>query len=367
MIGGVPLKERKLLWFSVIICIVVILAVLPVIGGCTQPSPAPKPTTPTTPTPTPKPQPIVLKAVSFLPVPHPTTEALKMLIDKVNKKAKGDLVIDLLGGPEVVPPLDLPGAVKKGSIHLALCPAEFCIGLAPGIERLHYTEVTEAEERTNGAYALKVELFGKGGLFYLGLGQARPQPHGYFRFHLNKQIARPQDIAGLKIGKGTVALTFLKYLGASSVTLQMNELYGAMESNVVNGLLEPTVGWAGQSGESVTKYMYNPMFLNPTLVNIMHPATWNQIPKNLQNLLIEAQIEGPETEFLPVINKQVKDADQKMIKAGVKVIDFSPEDGKWMVDTCYRVEWEETIRMYPDVGPKLMDLLVPRLRNLIKK
>ena len=106
---------KRFLLFSLTIIMVSSL----VFAGCAQPAPAPAPVPAPKPAPAPKPTPIVLKAVTFLAVAAVACRPLKMFIDKVNEKSKGELVIQLVGGPEVVPGSEQPMAVKRGVVDMS--------------------------------------------------------------------------------------------------------------------------------------------------------------------------------------------------------------------------------------------------------
>ena len=93
----------------------ILLVTALVVGGCAKPASAPTPAP--TPTPTPEPaEPIKLKAVSFVPVMSVTAQKFKEFLDGVSDKSNGELEIELIGGPETIPGLELPEALEE-----ALC------------------------------------------------------------------------------------------------------------------------------------------------------------------------------------------------------------------------------------------------------
>jgi TRAP-type C4-dicarboxylate transport system substrate-binding protein len=50
-------------------------------------------------------------------------------------------------------------------------------------------------------------------------------------------------------------------------------------------------------------------------------------------------------------------AREKMIKAGVEFYKFPPDMAKWFIDTAYNAAWEYQMKRFPDVTPKLRELL----------
>ena len=64
---------------------------------------------------------ITLNFVSFAPAANVVEfqHIKKELFDKINQDAKGRLIINVKGGPEVIPPFNLGAAVKNGTIDMA--------------------------------------------------------------------------------------------------------------------------------------------------------------------------------------------------------------------------------------------------------
>ncbi len=148
-----------------------------VFGGCAQPAPAPAPA--------PKPEPIVLKGLAFLPPDRDTVIGLKTFADRVNEKAKGELIIDVLGGPEVIGMFDQPEAVKDGTIDIILTPTAFYGAIVPEGLVLPVSEYEAWEERENGFYDMMVELAKeKMNVYLLQRGDPRAQHHRQLGAHL---------------------------------------------------------------------------------------------------------------------------------------------------------------------------------------
>ena len=72
------------------------------------------------------------------------------MIDEVNKRAEGKLIIDYKGGPEVVPPADLALAVSQGQIDMTHLPTGYTTGVITGLDTIRLSKITAEEERQNG-------------------------------------------------------------------------------------------------------------------------------------------------------------------------------------------------------------------------
>ena len=60
-------------------------------------------------------KPIKLKAVQFVNMNNPTEKPFHYFVDSVNKQANGELIIEIVGGPDSIAGTDQPEAVRMGS------------------------------------------------------------------------------------------------------------------------------------------------------------------------------------------------------------------------------------------------------------
>src|SRR4030042_4273729 len=108
-------------------------------------------------------KPIKLTWLSFVPKTNVLVPNFqKMFVDRVNERAKGELIIDFRGGPEVIEAFDQGKAIQQGIVDIALPPVGFYEAIAPGIGGAMLTELTPTEERRpGGGYDYLLELHKK--------------------------------------------------------------------------------------------------------------------------------------------------------------------------------------------------------------
>jgi len=327
------------------ICSILILVVLPFAIACAKPAPAP----------------VVLKAVTFQPGNYTLVKAFWWFVDTVNKRAKGELTIKHAGGPEVIGGFDQAMAVKNGVVDLAWVPPAFYPSLVPGAETIAVSRITCAEERKpGGAYDYLLELHKKAGLYYFGRGQVFSSIRVSFYAFTNEKLNTPQDFAGKRIAFTSPLMeAFVKALGASLTIIPTPELYSAVDRGIVDGIILPLSTIVDSKLHETLKYVINHPFENSGIALIMNLDTFNRLPRNLQNLLIDTAKDLELT--WPAESAKDEQKNWKAIMdAGVKIIEFSPADAKWFVDTAYEVEWKKHIKKYPDIGPKLRELMSPK-------
>lgn len=350
---------KKIVWVT---AIVVLIAGL--MAGCAAPratptpAPAPAPTPTPAPTPAPAPskvQPIELKAVTFLPRASFAVASFFPFMDKVNKAAKGELTIKYLGGPEVVPQYDQAAAVQKGVVDITHIPPSFYATIVPVGKFFPYSELTPAEERAAGVYDFFVQEHKKAGFYYLGRGDPLKKI-GFYFFFLRKRAQTPADLAGRTIHDG-LSKEFMLKLGINVVTVDVSELYSAMERGLIGGYVNPLTTIKSASLQEVTKYCIDlPLFNSCKVMAFMKLDTWNRLPKNLQDVMTQAALEV-EQEFTGEVDRFMNETRQLLSNAGCEFYKFSPADEAWWYKTSRDAEWEMLSKDYPELASKLRYLL----------
>jgi TRAP-type C4-dicarboxylate transport system substrate-binding protein len=302
-------------------------------------------------------KPITLSFVSFAPAANAVEFQYikKELFEKINELAKGRLVIQVKGGPEVIPPPNLGVAVKNGVIDMACIPAAFIEDMVPGIGVTHMSQFSAVEERKNGIYDTLNKLSEKAGFFRLGRGEATDE--GYFVMFLNKPVGKREDFRGLRLG-GTVAFQGqYRELGAVATSLRTTEYNTAMERGTVDGLCSSVYIAMSYGLQSASKYLIQPGVWRSSISLMVNLAKWYKIPPDLQKMMIK-ETAAFEAKFAPYELGQRNVFIKKFRDAGVKVINLSPDVAKWFVASSYEGAWKYAQEREPgDIIPRMRQLL----------
>ncbi|MBI2860305.1 MAG: TRAP transporter substrate-binding protein DctP, partial [Chloroflexi bacterium] len=319
------------------------------------PAPAPKPA----PAPAPQSKPVVLKAVTSLPQLSTSNLPMWWLRDRVKEKSRGELTINLLGGPEVIPAPDQATAVKKGVVDISQLFTSAYVGLVPIGNVFNLSTMSPAEERAIGFHAFFAEQAGKAGLYYLGRGAVTDRPDNYY-IAVKKKIERPQELARLKIGGSTPASdSFLKELGAVPVRMPQTEFFIAADTGVIDGMWTSIANYASLKIYELKLFLIDQPYYHSNASIIMNPETFNGLPQHLKNILLEAQLEMEKA--VPAIQREEAERHKKaVVDGGMTLIKFTPADAKWFLDTAVNVGWEEEIKRNPELGPKARELLTKK-------
>jgi TRAP-type C4-dicarboxylate transport system substrate-binding protein len=303
----------------------------------------------------------VLRAVTFLPVDRAKMKIKGVtLVERINKAAAekhpGELRINVVGGPEVIPSGDQPIAVRTGTVDMALTCASFYQGLVPVGDILLLSSVSLDDERRNGALAYVRELHEKAGLYALGRMDGTRAP--FFYLATRKAVTKPGDLQGLRAGSISLfAEAWARALGMSFQVVPFGDTYTAMEHGVIDVYMNAldTQAAAGLSKLKGYAVVDHPAYVDNCLA-IVNLNKWRSLPPHLQKLMQDVQQEvevsagGQMTEFNAAERK-------KMIDAGVKFVQFGPADAQKFVDTAYAAQWDKMLKIQPEIATKLKGML----------
>ncbi len=274
----------------------------------------------------------------------------------VNERAKGELTIEYLGGPEIISDKDLAIGVGKGVLEMGTAYSGIYAGLVPGAEAFTQSMISPLEERQRGVYDFIQPQYAKNNLFLLGRVLS-DFPGEFYYIATTKKVETLSDLAGLKITSFTPGwIHFLDAIGAPGPIVGPPDIYTTVERGVADGSWLPFFDHVAFSLIDVEKYLIDHGFGSDNFTIFLNLDTWNKLPKHLQDLLIKTVDDiGPQLE--PGYQEQRSNDRQVMQDAGVSFVWFSGEDAEKYVNTAYDAEWEDIIKKYPEIGTKLRELL----------
>jgi len=275
-----------------------------------------------------------------------------MYVDLVNERAKGELVINWLGGPEIIDRFDQGDAVSRGVIDISNLPASYFHALVPaGYALCILAENTPMREHEIGWTDLMVEVNAKGNIRFL----TRTETNQTFHFGLKQPIESPESFKGKRMRVASLYNYFMEALGAVPVTIGHTEVYPALERGVVDGYGFPFSDVTDLSLYEVCGYFADhTVYEAGNLIAILNLDKWNSIPKHLQDLMIQAGIDL-EPQIYDIFGRDQAAARQKMIDEGMVPVKFSPDDAKWYRDLAFS-SFREGVRGL--MSPELFDRVV---------
>jgi TRAP-type C4-dicarboxylate transport system substrate-binding protein len=329
------MKKKMLL-----IPLMLLLAVSLVAIGCSAPAPAPGP------------EPIKLKFVSCFFSDDALTWPVFQFIDKVNEQANGELIIEYVGGPEVISTFTQYEAVAEGRMDMGYSMGAFSAMLPAPFSMIAWT-VNSAEGRASGAHDLWNEAHRGIGVELLSVAARGPGTAFYIFF--KEKIERAEDLVGLKVGDGTIVPSGMAGLGMIPTTVEYVEVYTALDRGVIDGIAWLPGTAIGMKWYEPAPYMLEVPFGMLDATIFINSDKFNGLPQHLQELLrqvAEEQENDTDLHFRDELSKEL----EQLKELGVEFIDFSPADTELFLNTIYEDEWKAIIERYPEFGPKLKEM-----------
>jgi TRAP-type mannitol/chloroaromatic compound transport system substrate-binding protein len=286
-------------------------------------------------------EPIQLTAVVPIPVMIPfIAPIIEMYVPGLEKASNGRLVINIKGGPEVVPPENQADAVSKGIIDMAFQFGTDYRHLVPEAGAFALTPYLPWEEREKGVFDYWVQAHKKIGVQYIGKwGWGM----GIF-FHITKKEVRSlSDLKGLKMDNPMDFKGLPEAFGMVSVQVSGPDMFTAMERGIFDGYMWSDFG-KFPGWEKATKYVVNNPFLGGVDFSIIiNQKKYDQLPQDLKVLLekFTAQYERDATEWY--IN-QISAERKTYEEAGCQYITLSSAEAKYLAETANRVIWEKDFK-----------------------
>jgi len=298
--------------------------------------------------------PVVLKTVIFVPKSHPlmtptTFEWLKML----NEGLKGKAEFKFVGGPEAIPSREQMEAVRNNVVQVTLLPTAYYKTLLPSAASLCAVQFKNAMEMRKSPYHdFLIKEHKKIGVRYIG-----PGLWGGFNMWVVKPVKDIGDLKGIKMRTMSLYDRFQKALGIIPVTIPTPEVYTALERGVVGGVCFPQVGPRDLGWTKKMKYIIAHQFYSNDITMTMNLATWNKLPKDVQDKIEEITAKQYEPYMAAYAEAVEKKEWVELEKAGVEKVIFPPSQAKKFIDTAYRLKWEE-------IGEKVSADLLKRLKKM---
>lgn len=290
---------------------------------------------------------VKLRATSAFVLGTAFSRPFEAFVDHVNETGKGVVQINLIGGPEAIPPFEVGNAVSTGVVDMASSPAAFYTNLLPEADALKLTRTTTQQHHENGCYAMIDELHrSKMNVKYL----ARTGDRVPFHLYLTKPIDGP-DLSGLTIRTTPVYQAMFAGLGANLVRTAPGEVYTALERGTIDGYGWPIQGMLDLGWHEQTKYRVDPGFYAVDVNVLVNLDTWNSLTDEQRTFLEEAGnwIEDRNADAVAINQEETR----KQADAGIEVIEFSGKDREKWLETAYDKGWEAVAEVNPQVAEKL--------------
>ena len=148
-----------------------------------------------------------------------------------------------------------------------------------------YANAKQADVARSGALGASFrDAVSKVGLY----GFAKFWDYGFRQvFNSTRPITEPDDLKGLKIRVPVIKdeVTFFKAMNSTPVPLNVNEMYTALQTHVIDGGELPVAPIASRKLFEVSKYLSLTSHISTGMMTLANADAWNALPKNLQDIV----------------------------------------------------------------------------------
>ena len=248
----------------------------------------------------------------------------------VDRMSAGRLTVRVYGAGELVPALEVFGAVSRGIAEIGHSGSYYDKGRIPSSPLFSSLPFGMTAQEVNawlhygGGLELFQEIYGKQNVLPLPGGNTGVQMGGWF----SREINSLADLQGLRMRVPGIGSDVLRSLGVTTVTLPGSELYTAMQTGVIDA-----TEWVGPYNDlalglqEVAKYYYYPGWQEPGSVVYfgINLGAWNELPPDLQEI-VKVAARAVNADMLNEYTARNQDALRQLIdKHGVQLRHFPDE------------------------------------------
>ena len=297
----------------------------------------------------------VLKAITYAPLSkvEDSMVIFRRWVDKVNTVGKGEIRVELLGGPEVFPVSDQINALSKGLVD-AVMTFSVHTPIVPEIDTSGLSDITPTEERNNGYLDLLDKAHEKINVKVVG----RTATQSGFYIFSKQPIRTLADFKNVKIRSHSGYDPLFKKVGAIPIGMNISEIYGALERGIVGAAPYPIFVY-DMGLQEVTKFALADAFWpSHTTFIYINLKKFNSLSPKQQAILVNAQIEN-EKDMAAVDADLIATERRKLETAGMTFTHLSPDEAKKWHDMANESRFEAlSSKVSPEQMSKIKSLIV---------
>jgi len=295
-------------------------------------------------------------AVTFLPqTAEYYVEGMGEFMDTVNEELEGEVQIDYLGGPDVIPGFDQFEAVRNGTVDLAAIPANYAAGalsIAPAIE---LSRLSPIEEREAGVYDIWRDIYEEE-LDLVYLGNISTAPHHLWT---NFEVDSLDDFEGKVMRSAPIQRPLIEVLGAEAVSMEGGEIFTAMERGVIGGFAWPAFGIVDLGLNEVTDYRIDPGFGQSAVPIVMNVEAFETLSEENRAALEEIAREV-EREMYEQTQERLGKMESTLEEQDVQIIKLPPDEADALTKLAYESGWQRLMETAdPERVEELRELTTP--------
>ena len=250
-------------------------------------------------------------------------------VKKANEAGKGVFTIQVRGGPEAIPMMEQPRAVRDGVVDMVYTACAFYAAQVPECDAVSASTIDGPTARKNGGMDLLNQVHQKrAGVYNLGWVDSGIRFNLWSTKEPKLDSSGHIDIKGFKVRGHPIYNAFLtNYLGAQVINVNSPDLYTALERGTVEMSAWTQIGLMDLNWDRYLKYRILPDFFSTDLHILVNLKKWQALSPKTREILQQVAIRH-ETESLHALQELWKKEEAELKKRGLKTVSQSPEASK---------------------------------------
>lgn len=286
--------------------------------------------------------------------------ATQIFVDQANKIGKGKVKIDLFHSGKLLQAKELIPGLMAGTADIIIHTDSYVTGTSPilGILELPflYKDEFDYSRKTRigtPLFNLINQELAKQNLIVLSYCASTPE----HIWTVKKPVRGAEDLKGMRIRTaGWVEAEVVKTLGAASTNLPSAELYEALKRGTVDAAICYAGTIPGRTLQETLKYVNKGYFGSYCREPFMRLDKWQALPQDIKDILTAAGKAMEEEGFNTLMKVHKEKYWPLILKAGVKVIEPTPEEVKKFKEALLPV-WEWWKKQVPaGAGARAIEL-----------
>jgi TRAP-type C4-dicarboxylate transport system substrate-binding protein len=254
-------------------------------------------------------------------------------VKKANAAGQGVFTIQVRGGPEAIPMMEQPGAVRSGVVDMVYSACAFYAAQVPECDAVSASTIDGPTARKNGGMDLLNQIHQKRiGVYNLGWVDSGIRFNLWSTKEPKLDSTGHIDIRGFKVRGHPIYNAFLtNYLGAQVINVNSPDLYTALERGTVEITAWTQIGLMDLNWDRFLKYRILPDFFSTDLHILVNLKKWNSLSPQTREILQRVTIEH-EVSSMHELQELWKKEEAELKRRGIKTVAQSPEASNRFVE-----------------------------------
>lgn len=320
------MKDKRLLTLICSVCLLLILAALPLFTACAEEEIiTTPPTSPTTPPA--EEEPIVLKFATDQIETHPHSVVDKLWMEKIVEETNGRVQFDVYWGGTLINVQEALAQTAAGVADIS----SFGLYYVAGLEILKsFPVMFYGCSDTELMAAVGLDVISRYPFLDSEVADVKVMCRNVAappQLMTIKPVRTLQDLDGLTIRCGYLEVTeVLKQFGAEGITLPAPDIYENLQKGIIDGAVGTYEMLSGLKLNEVVKYCTDiDVGVGPQPYRIMNWDSYNNLPLDIQKIFDDS-IEFWSLEMTKAVNAAVQPAVDEAKAIGIQFFELSPED-----------------------------------------